>query len=79
LTRLALKERLAGAESTGIGTIKIVGGDNAAESAIAQVKNQMRRSSALGKISPKNAHIIQFASSTRYRLENPGMLPLLEA
>ena len=39
----------------------IVGGDNSTESEISRVKGQMRRTNMLGRISPRNAQVQQFA------------------
>ena len=40
----------------------IVGGDNSTESEISRVKGQMRRTNMLGRISPRNAQVQQFAA-----------------
>ena len=55
----------------------IVGGDNSTESEIARVKGQMRRTNMLGRISPRNAQLQQFAA--KRLLEKPGLMPLVTA
>ncbi|CAL1141470.1 unnamed protein product [Cladocopium goreaui] len=55
----------------------IVGGDNSAESEISRVKGQMRRTNMLGRISPRNAQVQQFA--VKRLLEKPGLMPLVTA
>ena len=55
----------------------IVGGDNSTESEISRVKGQMRRTNMLGRISPRNAQVQQFA--VKRLLEKPGLMPLVTA
>ena len=55
----------------------IVGGDNSTESEISRVKGQMRRTNMLGRISPRNAQVQQFAA--KRLLEKPGLMPLVTA
>ena len=55
----------------------IVGGDNSTESEISRVKGQMRRTNMLGRISPRNAQVQQFAA--KRLLEKPGLVPLVTA
>ena len=57
--------------------ILIVGGDNSTESEISRVKGQMRRTNMLGRISPRNAQVQQFAA--KRLLEKPGLMPLVTA
>ena len=55
----------------------IAGGDNSTESEISRVKGQMRRTNMLGRISPRNAQVQQFAA--KRLLEKPGLMPLVTA
>ena len=55
----------------------IVGRDNSTESEISRVKGQMRRTNMLGRISPRNAQVQQFAA--KRLLEKPGLMPLVTA
>ena len=55
----------------------IVGGDNATESEVNRTKSQLRRTNALGRGSPANAHVDQL--SARRLLRQPGLLNVLNA
>ena len=48
---------------------QIVGGDNATESEVNRTKSQLRRTNALGRGSPANAHVDQL--SARRLLKQP--------
>ena len=56
---------------------QIVGGDNATESEVNRTKSQLRRTNALGRGSPANAHVDQL--SARRLLRQPGLLNVLNA
>ena len=56
---------------------QIVGGDNATESEVNRTKSQLRRTNALGRGSPANAHVDQL--SARRLLKQPGLLSVLNA
>ena len=57
--------------SAGKAVAKVVAGDNAAESAFARSKNQLRRIGKLGRMSPKTSHIDVLA--VRRLLEKPRL------
>ena len=63
------------AQRTAMQNLKLV--DNSTESEISRVKGQMRRTNMLGRISPRNAQVQQFAA--KRLLEKPGLMPLVTA
>ena len=56
---------------------QIVGGDNATECEVNRTKSQLRRTNALGRGSPANAHVDQLSARRLLRL--PGLLNVLNS
>ena len=57
--------------------VKLVGGDNKAESMVSQMKRALRRTNLLGRSAPATAHVD--ALCARFTSSKPGMQSVLKA